>query len=64
MSGRLREPDIETLEALFRLLGDGIEAVGDEQASLYLAKLSLLLAGHIGDPELVAEAIALAKSDL
>ena len=64
MSGRLREPDIETLETLFRLLGDGIEAVGDQQASLYLAKLSLLLAGHIGDPELVAEAIAVAKSDL
>lgn len=64
MSGRLREPDIETLEALFRLLGDGLEAVADEQASLYLAKLSLLLAGHIGDPELVAEAIAVAKSDL
>lgn len=64
MSGRLREPDIETLEALFRLLSDGIEAAGDEQASLYLAKLSLLLAGHIGDPELVAEAIATAKSDL
>ena len=64
MSERLAEPDIETLEALFRLLSDGIEAAGDEQVSLYLAKLSLLLAGHIGDSDLVAEAIAVAKSDL
>ena len=64
MAGGLNQPDRDTLEQLFRLLSEALEAVEADKQRLYLAKLSLVLAGHIGDAELVRQATELARRDL
>ena len=64
MAGELAQPDIDTLEQLFRVLSEALEHVEADKQRLYLAKLSLVLAGHIGDPELVGQATELARRDL
>lgn len=37
--------------------------LSDEQADMMLAKLVLILANHVGDREVLAEAIALAREN-
>lgn len=64
MSAALRTADTETLEALFRLLSQAIEEAGDDKERLYLAKLSMVMASHIGDVDVVREATAVALQDL
>jgi hypothetical protein len=64
MASELHQPDRDTLEQLFRLLSEALEAVEADRQRLYLAKLSLVLAGHIGDAELVRQATELARRDL
>lgn len=64
MSGALRTADTETLETLFRLLSQAIEDAGADHERLYLAKLSMVMAGHIGDADIVREAIAISLRDL
>ena len=64
MSGTLRTADTETLEVLFRVLSQAIEDAGADKERLYLAKLAMVLASHIGDVELVREATTVALRDL
>ena len=64
MSSALRMSDTETLETLFRQLSQGIEDAGTENERLYLGKLSMVMASHIGDADVVREAIAIALQDL
>ncbi len=64
MSGVLRTADTETLEVLFRLLSQAIEDAGADNERLYLAKLSMVMASHIGDVDVVREATAIALRDL
>ena len=64
MSGELRTADTETLEVLFRLLSQAIEDAGADNERLYLAKLSMVMASHIGDVDVVREATAIALQDL
>ena len=64
MSGAVRTADTETLESLYRLLSQAIEEAGADNERLYLAKLSMVLAGHIGDVDVVREAAAIALQDM
>lgn len=64
MSGAVRTADTETLETLFRLLSQAIEDAGPDNERLYLAKLSMVMASHIGDADVVREATAIALRDL
>ncbi len=64
MSGGLRKADTESLEILFRLLSQAIEDAGADNERLYLAKLSMVMASHIGDVDVVREATAIALRDL
>ncbi len=64
MSGKLNEADTETLEVLFRMLSQAIEEAGADKERLYLAKLSMVMASHIGDVDVVREATTVALQDL
>jgi len=64
VTATLNTSDIDTLEELFRALSDGIEQAGPEHERLYLAKLAMVLASHVGDAETVRAAIRLALADL
>ena len=64
MSAELKTADTETLEILFRELSQAIEDAGADNERLYLAKLSMVMASHIGDVDLVREATAIALRDL
>jgi Protein of unknown function (DUF2783) len=53
---RFRDPD-----AAFVALVEARRGLNEQQAAELDAKLVLILANHIGDPDILAEAIALAK---
>ncbi|AXS40323.1 DUF2783 domain-containing protein [Breoghania sp. L-A4] len=55
-TSQLAEPD-----ALYNALVDAHRGLDDEQSAELNAKLVLLLANHIGEPNVLAQAIALAK---
>lgn len=59
VESRLPDPDgfYETLMALHRDLDEA-------QSRLVNAKLILLLANHIGDPEVLEDAMAIAREDI
>lgn len=47
-------------DRFYEMLIDGHRGLGDEQSELMNARLVLLLANHIGDRQVLAEAIRLA----
>lgn len=51
-------------DALYQILVDGQGGLDAEQARAMEARLILLLANHIGDPGIVAQAVAAARSGL
>jgi hypothetical protein len=53
---RLSDPD-----RAYRMLIDAHRGLADEESAALNTRLVLLLANHIGDDEVLAEAIALAK---
>jgi uncharacterized protein DUF2783 len=55
----LERPD-DMYDALMRTF-DGLT---EEQSQLVMAKLILLLANHIGDAQVLSEALAIAKDDM
>lgn len=52
------------LESVYDLLAASIDQVGPEKESLFLSKLSLLLAHNVADLAIIENAIATAKADL
>jgi Protein of unknown function (DUF2783) len=65
LSTRLRTEDhLANPDDVYNLLIEAHRDLSPEQSRLLDAKLILLLANHIGDPALLAEAIALAKAGL
>lgn len=52
------------VETIYEALAQQIDAVGPRQAPLYLAKLALLLAERLGEPQLALDAIASAARHL
>lgn len=59
-----QELRFEDLEKIYELVAAGIDAAGPERESLFLAKLCLTLAHHVGDPEVIEQAIADARAHL
>jgi hypothetical protein len=54
----------EDLEAAYDLIAEGIDRAGEVKARLFLAKLSLALANHVGDLAQISAAIDAALEDL
>jgi hypothetical protein len=51
-------------DAIYQILVDGQGGLNAEQVRAMEARLILLLANHIGDPEIVAQAVAAARTGL
>ena len=51
-------------DAIYQILLDAHAALSAEQAQMMQTRLILLLANHIGDPAVVAQAVAAARADL
>ena len=58
-----REPRIPDPDTFYAELIGSQRDLSDEQADTMLAKLVLILANHVGDREVLAEAIALAREN-
>lgn len=58
-TSNLRDPD-----AAYRQVVDAHRGLGDDQSAALDAALVLVLANHIGDPDVLRDAIALAKRTL
>ena len=61
MNDRLR---FEDLEKAYDMIAAGIDDAGPDRESLFLAKLCLALAHHVGDLAVVEQAIADARANL
>lgn len=59
IEGRLRDPD-----AAYRSLIEAHRGLLDEDSAALNTRLVLILANHIGDPQVLTAAIALAKKAL
>lgn len=57
------EPNIANPDGFYEELINAQRDLSDDQADMWLAKLVLVLANHIGDRAVLAEAIALARSN-
>ena len=63
--GRLdTSPRFARPDDIYELLVGATRGLDDARARLVQAKLVLLLANHIGDPEVIGEAIAIARKDI
>ena len=49
-------------DAIYQILVDAHDALTPEQGRVMEARLILLLANHIGDPAVIAEAVAAARA--
>ncbi|WP_180683194.1 DUF2783 domain-containing protein [Tepidicella baoligensis] len=58
-----REPNIPDQDVFYAELINAQRDLSDEQADMMLAKLVLILCNHIGDREVLREAIALARDN-
>ncbi len=62
--GELRQVlGFDDADAVYEALIDMIGDLDDDTARLVMAKLILLLANHIGDAEVIDQAIAAARKD-
>ena len=58
------EPNVAAPDDFYQALIDMHRDLSEEQSRMANAKLILLLANHIGDAEVLNEAMALARTDL
>jgi hypothetical protein len=58
-----RNPNIADPDGFYQELIESQRELSDEQADMLTTKLVLILANHVGDRELLREAIALARSN-
>jgi len=58
-----RQPNIPDQDVFYAELIDAQRDLNDDQADMMLAKLALILCNHIGDREVLQEAIALARTN-
>jgi hypothetical protein len=59
----IRSPNVPEPDSFYEELIAGQRDLSDEQADTMLAKLVLILANHVGDREVLREAIALARDN-
>jgi hypothetical protein len=58
-----RQPNLTDPDGFYQELIEGQRELGDAQADMLTAKLVLILANHVGDREVLREAIALAREN-
>jgi hypothetical protein len=58
-----RQPNIPDPDGFYEDLIASQRELSDEQADTLLAKLVLILANHVGDRDVLREALALARSN-
>ena len=63
MARLLTEPNLGQPDEIYQQLIDLHTGCSEAESHLRNAKLILCLVNHIGDPEVVADAIAIAKGD-
>lgn len=63
MSALIRTPNLPDPDGFYEQLIDAQRDLSDEQADLLLAKLVLILSNHIGDRQVLAEALQLARDN-
>lgn len=56
-----REPHIADVDGFYEALIGAQRDMSDDQADAFLAQLVLILANHVGDREVLDEALALAR---
>jgi hypothetical protein len=59
----IREPHIPDPDGFYEELIAAQRELSDEQADRLLAKLVLILANHVGDREVLSQALALARAN-
>ena len=59
-----REPNIPDPDGFYEALIDHQRDLDDDQAALFQAKLVLILANHVGDRQVLREALALARDGI
>jgi Protein of unknown function (DUF2783) len=64
MSGLIRTPNLRDPDGFYAALVTAHQGLSDEASALLSAQLVLILANQIGDPDTLAEALALARSSL
>jgi len=57
------QPNIPNQDTFYAELIRGQQDLSDEQADMMIAKLALILANHVGDREVLTEAIELARAN-
>ena len=63
MAKLLTDPRIEQPDELYARLMEAYRELDEAESHKLNAKLILLLANHIGDPEVFEQALALARAD-
>ncbi|HLO94485.1 MAG TPA: DUF2783 domain-containing protein [Burkholderiaceae bacterium] len=59
----IRTPNLPDPDGFYEQLIDAQRDLSDEQAELLLAKLVLILSNHVGDRQVLAEALQLARDN-
>jgi hypothetical protein len=62
--GTLRLEPAADPDAIYQILVDAYDALNREQSRILDTRLILLLANHIGDPAVIAQAVAAAHAGL
>jgi Protein of unknown function (DUF2783) len=63
MSTLIRTPNIPDQDLFYAELINAQRQLSDEQADLMIAKLALILCNHVGDRQILREALALARDN-
>ena len=64
MSGLIRSPNLRDPDGFYAALVTAHQGLSDEASELLNARLVLILANHVGDPDVLREALALARDSL
>jgi hypothetical protein len=64
MSGVIRSPNLRDPDAFYAAFVSAHQGLSDEASELLNARLVLILANHVGDPQVLREALALARGSL
>ena len=58
------EPAYEDADSFYAALVESVDAIGDELAPQFLARLALILSNQVGSQDILLEAIEAARADL
>lgn len=59
----IRTPNIPNADGFYEALINAQRDLGDDQADMLLAKFALILANHVGDRNVLDQALALARQN-